>query len=713
MKRKNILSQLILIILFSISAMNAETIDTGQAKISLVSEVRSIQAGQPFWVSMRMSLAPHWHVYWINPGDAGAAPAIDWELPDDFKAGDIQWPYPERVPLDEFVNFGYEDDVDFLVEITPAESLPAGAEITLKASVNYLICKDICIPESGELSLTLPVSDGQAAVNPAELTNFSNARTKLPIKSADWQIAASISDTTLYVSAIPPAWFSDEISQIEFYPVEEYLIHNSAPQPLQKVGSGYQLAVPLSPDRDADPTEISGMLVSDIGWRGAGSERALEIKAAVGKGVLPIVNTAGADGVNSFGLALMFAFVGGMILNLMPCVLPVLSLKILGFVQQAGEDKSKVFQHGLSFTGGVLVSFWVLAGALLLLRAGGEQLGWGFQLQSPVFVTILSIFLFLFGLSLFGVFEIGTSLMNVGQGNAMQQSGNFGSFMSGVTATVVATPCTAPFMGGALGYAISQPPLNSMLIFTFLGLGMAAPYVVLASVPGLLKFVPKPGPWMDSLKQFMGFLLMATVIWLIWVFGSQAGTNAVSALLLVLMFSGMGAWILGRWGNIMKEKKTRLTAQVIAILTIALPLYFFLTNLDFLAVTPDQGNTVAVQEEGAIQWQNFSPQLVSKLRDEGKPVFIDFTAKWCLSCQVNKKVAFSSSEVQAAFADKGINAVIADWTNYDATIAKALAEFGRNSVPLYVLYSPDPAKQPIVLPELLTPGIVLDALKQL
>ncbi len=713
MKRKNIFAQLILIILLSITAIHADTIDTGQAKVSLVAEVNSIQAGQPFWISMRMSLAPHWHVYWINPGDAGAAPSIKWELPEGFKAGDIQWPYPERVPLDEFVNFGYEDDVDFLIEITPPQTLPAGKEMTLKASVHYLICKDICIPESGDLSLTLPVSAGKAEANPAELTNFANARAKLPIKSADWQIAASISDTTLYVSASPPTWFSDEISQIEFYPEEEYLIHNSAPQPLTKVGNGYQVAIPLSPDREGDPTEIRGMLVSDIGWRGAGSERALQIETAVGKGTLPVGNAAGADGVNSFGLALVFAFIGGMILNLMPCVLPVLSLKILGFVQQAGEDKSKVFQHGLSFTGGVLVSFWILAGALLLLRAGGEQLGWGFQLQSPVFVTILSIFLFLFGLSLFGVFEIGTSLMNVGQGNAMQQTGNFGSFMSGVTATVVATPCTAPFMGGALGYAISQPPLNSMLIFTFLGLGMAAPYVVLASVPGLLKFVPKPGPWMDSLKQFMGFLLMATVIWLIWVFGSQAGTNAVSALLLVLMFSGMGAWILGRWGNIMKVKKTRLIAQLIAALTIIIPLYFFLSNLDFLAVTPDQGSSAIVQEEGAIQWQDFSPQLVSQLREEGKPVFIDFTAKWCLSCQVNKKVAFSSSEVQAAFADKGINAVIADWTNYDATIAKALAEFGRNSVPLYVLYSPDPAKQPIVLPELLTPGIVLDALKQL
>ncbi len=713
MKRKNILAQLILIILLSITAIHAETIDTGQAKISLVSEVNSIQAGQPFWISMRMTLTPHWHVYWINPGDAGAAPSIKWELPEGFKAGDIQWPYPKRVPLDEFVNFGYEDDVDFLIEITPAKSLAADSEITLKASVNYLICKDICIPESGDLSLTLPVGAGKAEANPAELTNFANARAKLPIKSVDWQIAASISDTTLYVSAIPPAWFNDEISQIEFYPEEEYLIHNSAPQPLTKVGNGYQLAVPLSPDREGDPTEIRGMLVSDIGWRGAGSERALAIETAVGKGTLPVGNAAGADGVNSCGLALVFAFIGGMILNLMPCVLPVLSLKILGFVQQAGEDKSKVFQHGLSFTGGVLVSFWILAGALLLLRAGGEQLGWGFQLQSPVFVTILSIFLFLFGLSLFGVFEIGTSLMNVGQGNAMQQSGNFGSFMSGVTATVVATPCTAPFMGGALGYAISQPPLNSMLIFTFLGLGMAAPYVVLASVPGLLKFVPKPGPWMDSLKQFMGFLLMATVIWLIWVFGSQAGTNAISALLLVLMFSGMAAWIFGRWGNIMKAKKTRLTAQLIAALTMIIPLYFFLSNLDFLAVTPEQSSSAAVQEEGAIQWQDFSPQLVSQLREEGKPVFIDFTAKWCLSCQVNKKVAFSSSEVQAAFADKGINALIADWTNYDATIAKALAEFGRNSVPLYVLYSPDPAKQPIVLPELLTPGIVLDALQQL
>lgn len=414
-------------------------------------------------------------------------------------------------------------------------------------------------------------------------------------------------------------------------------------------------------------------------------------------------NESGAD--ESILLAILFAFIGGMILNLMPCVLPVLSLKIMGFIKQAGEEKSKLRKHGLAFTFGVLISFWALAGLLLILRAGGEYLGWGFQLQSPSFVIVLSVLLFLFGLSLFGVFEIGVTLTAVGQ-NTPKGSTYTGSFFSGILATIVATPCTAPFMGSALGFALSQPAYVSMLIFTALGLGMALPYVLLTSIPALLKYVPKPGAWMETFKQFMGFLMIATVLWLIWVLSLQTGAEGVLILLGSLLLVSLSGWIYGRWSVLHKSLKTRRIAQLISGLILAGAL-----ALSLMYIKPVSASTGSVHTQGLIEWQTFSPELVAQLRSEKKPVFIDFTAAWCLSCQVNEKVAFGSEEVQKAFADKGIAALKADWTNKDEVIAKELAKFGRNSVPLYVLYLPD--KEAVLLPEILTPDIVLGYLKDL
>lgn len=414
-------------------------------------------------------------------------------------------------------------------------------------------------------------------------------------------------------------------------------------------------------------------------------------------------NESGAD--ESILLAILFAFIGGMILNLMPCVLPVLSLKIMGFIKQAGEEKSKLRKHGLAFTFGVLISFWALAGLLLILRAGGEYLGWGFQLQSPSFVIVLSVLLFLFGLSLFGVFEIGVTLTAVGQ-NTPKGSTYTGSFFSGILATIVATPCTAPFMGSALGFALSQPAYVSMLIFTALGLGMALPYVLLTSIPALLKYVPKPGAWMETFKQFMGFLMVATVLWLIWVLSLQTGAEGVLILLGSLLLVSLSGWIYGRWSVLHKSLKTRRIAQLISGLILAGAL-----ALSLMYIKPVSASTGSVHTQGLIEWQTFSPELVAQLRSEKKPVFIDFTAAWCLSCQVNEKVAFGSEEVQKAFADKGIAALKADWTNKDEVIAKELAKFGRNSVPLYVLYLPD--KEAVLLPEILTPDIVLGYLKDL
>jgi thiol:disulfide interchange protein len=417
-------------------------------------------------------------------------------------------------------------------------------------------------------------------------------------------------------------------------------------------------------------------------------------------------NTAGnSAGENtSLFIAIVFAFAGGIILNLMPCVLPVLSIKIMGFIQQAGEDKRKTRKHGLAFTLGVLVSFWILAGLLIALRAGGEYLGWGFQLQSPAFIIVLSILLFLFGLSLFGVFEIGTTFTSAGQN--LNSTGYMGSFASGILATIVATPCTAPFMGSALGFALSQPVYVSVLVFTSLGLGMALPYVLLTNIPKLQRFVPKPGAWMESFKQFMGFLLMATVLWLLWILSLQAGSESVIFLLISMVIASLGAWIFGRWGNIAKETKVRRTAQLISLIIIAAALLFSFKNIE-----AKSSKNTTITRQGKIEWHKYSPEKVEEGVKKGDPVFVDFTAAWCLSCQVNEKVAFGSDKVQDAFADKNILALRGDWTNSDSEITKALAQFGRNSVPLYVLYKP--GEKPVILPEILTPQIVLDAIRKI
>lgn len=693
-------------------AIMAAPVQQPHVQAELVSAVESIQPGSPFWVALRLKMEPHWHVYWRNAGDAGLATRVEWDLPEGFDAGPIQWPYPEFIATPPLANFGYEDEVFLLTEMTPPARLPETENIIIRGTATWLVCKEICIPGKADVSISLSTTNGLRRAS-TWVKQFEETRKKLPLRKSAWTFTGTLTKDHILLRASMSK--PHDVSAVRFFPYEGGIIQHSVDQVWAQTDSGFTLNLLRSRVAEENPTHLSGILVADSGWKAPGSAKALEINVPVSvptEGAALMPATPAGNARAHFSLikmvtALLAAFAGGIILNLMPCVFPIISMKVLGFVKQAHGDDSQAWKHGLIFTFGVLVSFWVLAGVLIALRATGEQLGWGFQLQSPVTLIALSLLFFMLALNLFGVFEVGLSLTGVGStltGGADWR----GSFFSGLLATVVATPCTAPFMGVALGYALTQPVWVSMLVFTSLGLGMSSPYLLLSRYTALMKRIPPPGPWMESFKQAMGFLLMATILWLVWVLEALSGAQAIIALLSAFLLMWLGGWILGRWGSLSRAAGTRRTAWVMAILLVVAGAFHAFSRAEMNPSTP--AHSVQGEEE---HWQPFSPEKVAALRAAGKPVFIDFTAKWCLSCQVNKKAVLTRPEVETAFMESGVITLRADWTRQDETITKALAEFGRSSVPLYVLYGKSPGSEPVILPELLTPQIVLEALAKI
>ena len=470
-------------------------------------------------------------------------------------------------------------------------------------------------------------------------------------------------------------------------------------------GNGVRLEVKLMEPVPAGVKDAAGLLVAESAWPGHAGRKAVELAfpvvASLPALATPVAAPAGeTDG--SLVLALVFALAGGLLLNLMPCVFPVLGIKVMGFVRHAHGDARALWMQGVVFSAGVLVSFLVLAGLLLALRAGGAELGWGFQLQSPAFVSLLAALFFLMALNLFGVFEWGGFAQSM-TSNLSAEGRYADAFLAGVLATVVATPCTAPFMGAAVGFTLAQPAAVSLAVFAMLGVGMALPVLALSFFPAALKKLPKPGPWMETFKQVMAFPLFATVIWLAWVLGAQAGNDAVVALLAGLLLLGVGAWIYGRWA-----RSESIARFVFAALFAALGLWLAWPGAD---AKPGEARA-ATAKAGEIDWQPWSPERLAELRAAGTPVFVDFTAAWCVTCQVNKRVALNRDEVAKALAARGVVALKADWTNHDPRITAALAELGRNALPVYALYAPGQA-QPKLLPEVLTASLVVDEISRL
>jgi thiol:disulfide interchange protein len=664
-------------------------------KVRLVPEVSSIQPGTPLSLALHMAMDPHWHTYWQNPGDIGREIRIAWTLPEGMTAGALEWPAPDAIRGADLTSYGYEGEVTLLVTMTPPATL-AGADATLAAKLDWVECTEgKCIP-SGKVSLdvTLPVRAETPAADASVAALFQAARGRLPGDGASWKAQAMSAGPRLALTFESPR----PLSSATFFSDTKKTIEPGAPQVLRKTAAGYSLE--LARDDEAEAfSRLGGILKaqSDSGPVAVSVTSTVLTADALPAGTPVVASAGGGDKADALGVfaALGFAFVGGLILNLMPCVLPVLSLKVLSFVRHSNEEGGRPWRHGVAYTVGVVGSFLALAGALLALRAGGEQIGWGFQLQSPVFVAALVGLFFLIGLNLFGVFEVGASLTRAG-GLAAGKSGLTSSLFDGALATVVATPCTAPFMGSALGFALSQPAYVALLIFASLGLGMAVPYLVLSLSPSLLRFVPRPGAWMEAFKQLMGFFMMGTVVVLVWIFSRQTDTEAVAFLLGGLVIVSLGAWIYGR--ALLSSSPRRRVSMALG----------FAVGVGGLGLALAQGRAGAGE---GIPWHPFSAEAVAAARAEGKPVFIDFTAAWCFSCQVNERVALRPSSVTDRFREHGIVAFKADWTLEDERITKALASYGRSSVPLYVLYAPG-MTEPRLLPEILTPDIVLGALDQ-
>ena len=682
----------------------AAPVRTERVTAELLAERSAVLPGQPVTVGLRLVMDKGWHTYWRNPGDSGLPTRIAWTLPEGWAAGPIQWPYPEAQRVGPLMNYGYSNDVVLLSTITPSANAAPGP-VTLTAKADWLVCEDICIPEKATLTLALPVASSASEAKPANAGLFDKARANLPVDAKGWRAESSIAGNLLTLRLVPPPEATAPAA-VTFFPFRENFVDHPAEQRLARDGNGIRLAVKLVEPVAPGLNEAAGLLVAGSAWPGLGEAHAINIAAPVMASLPTAAESAGSALGGSLILALVFALAGGILLNLMPCVFPVLGIKVMGFVQHAHGDNRALRLQGVVFTLGVLASFVALAALLLALRAGGAQLGWGFQLQSPAFVTALAALFLLMGLNLFGVFEWGGFAQSLTSN--VSARGRYGdACLAGVLATAVATPCTAPFMGAAVGFTLAQPPAVSLAVFATLALGMALPVLLLSFFPAALRMLPKPGPWMETFKQLMAFPLLATVVWLAWVLGAQAGNDAVLALLAGLLLLSMAAWVYGRWAH--GAGIVRIVAAGL-LAAIGIAIAWPGGNQPASAVATSPGAPAARQ--GEVNWQPWTPERFAELRAVGTPVFIDFTAAWCVTCQVNKRVALNREVVAKAMADRGVVALQADWTNYDPRITAALAELGRNALPVYALYAPGEPK-PRLLPEVLTASLVADEILKL
>jgi thiol:disulfide interchange protein DsbD len=723
----------------------SSSFDTDHVHVQLVFRNAQLFPGAGDHGGLYFKLEPGWHVYWKNPGDAGEPPHLHWTLPEGMAAEPLQFTAPQRLPLGPLMDYGYENEVLFPFRLVIAKSVKPGTAV-LHAKVDWLVCRGSCIPGKADLEITQKILATAPAVEPddgpgAEIWK----RLAVLLPDALPPNDRAVFQTTKEGFRLTVQTGKREQSA-EFFPEEQDIIDNPAPQKLTPTANGLILDLKKDASLTANPKQLKGVLelsggrayeivtlppgvtaVSQSAAGGQGSgEQASGAKGPADSGApvagakapayqsVPFngaVNSSTGPGSAGFWTRLMrvsgLAFLGGLLLNLMPCVFPVLFLKGLALVNSGNEERAKLRAHGLVYAVGILISFWALVGVLLGLRAAGATLGWGFQFQSPVFLALMAGLLFFLGLSLAGQFEIGLTLTSAG-GSLAQKQGYTGSFFTGVLAVVVATPCTAPFMGAAIGYALAQSTAVTFAVFTALALGLAAPYLALTLQPAWTRLLPKPGAWMEVLRQAVAVPIFATVIWLAWVLAQAYGASVLAALLASFLLLAIAGWFLGRWPA---KRWATAVAALLLLGVIALDVCGQRLVGDVRASIEPTGTT-GLDSAVAGAWEPWSPQLLVVYQAQGRPVFVDFTAAWCLSCQVNERVALNQPQVKQAFQAANVALLRADWTRHDEAITQALTALGRSGVPAYALYASG-EMSPRLLPEVLTPGIVTDAIGKL
>ncbi|MGB8029773.1 MAG: thioredoxin family protein [Terracidiphilus sp.] len=666
-------------------------------QVQLVLPQKLLSAAKASEAGLYFKLEPGWHIYWENPGDSGEPPHINWTLPKGITATPLEFPAPKRLPLGPLMDYGYEDFVVFPFEIKVDKTASIGPAV-LHAKVDWLVCREVCIPGKAELDQDVQTVSGE----PNGLGSFDDYSALL--EGAWSQIPQPFPSLPGDRAVFQPSadGFRLEVdtghreTRASFFPENENILDNPAPQAVTPTPKGLILNLEKDANLTTNPALLKGVIEL--------SDGNFEISAEPGTVAPPVA----APTFSLFALAriLGLAFFGGILLNLMPCVFPVLFLKGLALCQSGSEERHKLRAHGFVYTAGILVSFWALVALLLALRAAGATLGWGFQFQSPVFLSLMAGLLFFLGLSLAGQFAIGLTLTSAG-GSLAAKQGYAGSFFTGVLAVVVATPCTAPFMGAAIGYALAQPAAVTFAVFTALALGLASPYVALTLQPAWTRLLPKPGAWMDILKQAVSVPIFGTVIWLAWVIATAYGSALLAALLANFLLLAIAGWFLGRWPA--KRWATSVAVLILAVVVVACVVApkEFAAEPSSAPVASSSGGAAA-----AGSWQPWSADAVQRALAAGQPVFVDFTASWCLSCQVNERVALDRPEVMQAFAAASVALFRGDWTREDPAITQALTDLGRSGVPVYALYTPGQSA-PQLLPQVLTPGIVTDALAKL
>lgn len=697
--------------------------------MSILPEYGTVKPGSTVSLAIHQVMDEHWHTYWKNPGDSGEATRIRWILPEGVTVSELQWPVPERIAFGPLMNFGYNREATYIANLTiPSDYKDATLPVT--ADIEMLVCSDICVPETEKIDFTLNVSQQAETATSDHPEVFEAARGKIPAQVA-WQGLVEEADNALLITFTPDAEILPLLTsakKVDFFPIEWGLIQNAAPQNLEIKDDKFTLSMPRDARSLSEVSEIKGTLVYETS---EGYRKGFDVQTPVAAIADPNIDpdavlsdtppavmeeeTSGTDApviaTSSLSQALLFALFGGLILNLMPCVFPVLSMKALSLVKMSEREQSHAALYGISYTLGVLVCFGAIAGGLIVLQQAGQHIGWGFQLQNPVLVLLLAYLLFLIGLNLSGFFEFTGRLGNLGA-NLANKQGYAGTFFTGMLATIVATPCTAPFMGIALGYALLQPPLIALAVFLTLGLGLALPFLLLCLVPPLRKALPRPGAWMESFRQFLAFPMFASAAWLVWVYGQQVETMyGVLQALIGIVLLAFSIWI---WKRAPKGRAARLFRHflaaaffIIAICIAAMSMQK-MTAIDIQPL-PEENQSSALEDESIPFTQKaFNTELAGN-----KPIFVNMTASWCITCKVNERIALATDATRSLFKDEEVVYYKGDWTNQNPEITDFLKTHGRNGVPLYVFYgerdmTTNQRPEPVVLPQLLTSGLVAD-----